>query len=102
MLAAIPELAVVDPGDQEICCGSAGIYNLVQASAAAELGRNKADRVLAVGPDAYASANPGCLVQVTGALRRAGRPLPAFHPVELVDAALQGLSTAETLRGARR
>jgi glycolate oxidase iron-sulfur subunit len=102
MLAPIPELAVVDPGDQEICCGSAGIYNLVQASAAAELGRNKADRILAVDPDAYASANPGCLVQVTGALRRAGRPLPAFHPVELVDAALQGLSATETLRGARR
>ena len=102
MLAAIPDLDVVDPGDQEICCGSAGIYNLVQAAAARELGRDKADRVLAVNPDAYASANPGCLVQVTGALRRAGRPLPAFHPVELVDAALQGLSAAEIIRGARR
>jgi glycolate oxidase iron-sulfur subunit len=102
MLAAIPDLDVVDSGDQEICCGSAGIYNIVQAPAARELGRDKADRILAVDPDAYASANPGCLIQVTGALRRAGRPLPAFHPVELVDAALQRRSTAETIRRARR
>jgi glycolate oxidase iron-sulfur subunit len=102
MLASIPGLDVVEPGDQEICCGSAGIYNLVQARAARKLGRDKADRVLALDPGAYASANPGCLVQVTSALRQAGRPLPAFHPVQLVDAALQGFSAAETVRGARR
>jgi glycolate oxidase iron-sulfur subunit len=102
MLAAVPGLEVLEPADQEICCGSAGIYNLVQAPAANELGGRKAELVLALEPDAYASANPGCLVQVAGALRDAGRPLPAFHPVELVDAALRGRSAAETLREARR
>jgi glycolate oxidase iron-sulfur subunit len=102
MLAAIPGLDVLEPADQDICCGSAGIYNVVQAPAARELGRRKADRVLAVEPDAYASANPGCLVQVSGALRRAGRPLPALHPVELLDAALQGRSATEVVREARR
>jgi glycolate oxidase iron-sulfur subunit len=102
MLAAIPGLDVVEPADQEICCGSAGIYNLVQARAARELGRSKADRVLAVEPDAYASANPGCLVQVSGALRQAGRSLPAFHPIELLEAALEGLAATDLIRRARR
>jgi glycolate oxidase iron-sulfur subunit len=102
MLAAVPGLEQAEPADQEICCGSAGIYNLVQPEAARELGRRKAERVLEVEPDAYASGNPGCLVQVTAALRRAGRPLPAFHPVELVDASLRGIEAGELLRRARR
>ncbi len=53
-------------------------------------------------PDAYASGNPGCLVQVTAALRRAGRPLPAFHPIELVDASIRGVDASELLAAARR
>ena len=102
VLAGIPGLELAEPADQDICCGSAGIYNLLQPEAAGELGRRKAERVLAVEPDAYASGNPGCLVQVTAALRRAGRPLPAFHPVELVDASLRGADSGELLAGARR
>ena len=54
------------------------------------------------GADAYASGNPGCLVQVTAALRRAGHPLPAFHPIELVDASIRGLRRERLLREARR
>jgi glycolate oxidase iron-sulfur subunit len=102
MLRAIPELELVEPAEQELCCGSAGIYNLVQPQAARELGDRKAANVLAADPDAYASGNPGCLVQVTGALRRAGRPLPAFHPIELVDASIRGVDASELLRTARR
>ena len=60
------------------------------------------ERPVATQPDAYASANPGCLIQVTAALRRAGNPLPAFHPVELVDASIRGLSAPALLAGARR
>jgi glycolate oxidase iron-sulfur subunit len=101
-LRAIPGLSILEPGEQDLCCGSAGIYNLVQPSAAAQLGDRKADRVLATEPDAYASGNPGCLVQVTAALRRAGRPLPAFHPIELVDASIRGVAASELLAGARR
>jgi glycolate oxidase iron-sulfur subunit len=101
-LQAIPQLALLEPEDQELCCGSAGIYNIVQPGAARELGDRKAERVLETRPDAYASGNPGCLVQVTAALRRAGRPLPAFHPVELVDASIRGLGAADFLRDARR
>ena len=102
MLSAIPGLDLVEPADQDICCGSAGIYNLVQAPAARELGRRKAERILALEPDIYASSNPGCLIQVSGALRHAGRPLPALHPVELLDATLHGRSPTEIMRRARR
>jgi glycolate oxidase iron-sulfur subunit len=102
MLDAIPGLERLEPAEQDICCGSAGIYNIVQARAAAELGDRKATHVLATEPDAYAAGNPGCLVQVTAALRRAGRPTPAFHPVELVDASIRGLSAQPLLRDARR
>jgi glycolate oxidase iron-sulfur subunit len=58
--------------------------------------------VLATAPDAYASANPGCLVQVAQALGRAGRPLPAFHPVELLDASIRAVGAADLLANARR
>src|SRR3989442_4915913 len=102
MLDAIPGLERLEPAEQEICCGSAGIYNIVQPATAAELGDRKAAHVLATEPDAYASGNPGCLVQVTAALRRAGRPTPAFHPIELVDASILGLSPEQLLRDARR
>jgi glycolate oxidase iron-sulfur subunit len=101
-LGAIPGLTLLEPGEQEICCGSAGLYNLVQPDAARELGRRKADHVLATAPDAYASGNPGCLLQVTAALRRAGTPLPAFHPIELVDASIRGLNVEALLARARR
>jgi glycolate oxidase iron-sulfur subunit len=102
VLERIPGLRVVEPAEQDLCCGSAGVYNVTQPDAARDLGDRKARNVLATEPDAYASANPGCLVQVSQALGRAGRPLPAFHPVELVDASLRGVPAAELLASARR
>jgi glycolate oxidase iron-sulfur subunit len=101
-LRGIPGLVLLEPAEQDLCCGSAGIYNLVQPAAAAELGDRKAERILATEPDAYASGNPGCLVQVTAALRRAGHPVPAFHPIELVDAAIRGVDAQDLLAAARR
>jgi glycolate oxidase iron-sulfur subunit len=102
LLRRIPGLRVVEPAEQDICCGSAGIYNVVQPEAARDLGDRKAAHVLATDPDAYASANPGCLVQVAQALGRAGAPLPALHPVELLDASLRGVPAGELLARARR
>jgi glycolate oxidase iron-sulfur subunit len=58
--------------------------------------------VLATEPDAYASANPGCLVQVSQALGRMGSPLPALHPVELLDASLRGVTAQDVVARARR
>jgi glycolate oxidase iron-sulfur subunit len=92
LLRAIPGLELVEPAEQELCCGSAGIYNLLQPEAARSLGDRKAANVLATEPDLYVSANPGCLLQVSAALRRAGRPLPAAHPVELLDASIRGVA----------
>ena len=101
-LERIPGLRVVEPAEQDLCCGSAGIYNVTQPGAARDLGDRKARAVLGTAPDAYASANPGCLVQVSQALGRAGTLLPALHPVELLDASLRGVPTAELLASARR
>lgn len=102
MLRAIPGLELAEVAEQTICCGSAGIYNLVQPQAARKLGERKARHVLATGAEAYASANPGCLIQVSAALRRRGRRLPALHPIELVDASIRGVPAAELLARARR
>ncbi len=101
-LARIPGLEIVEPAEQDLCCGSAGIYNLVQPDAARELGERKGEAVLATGASVYASANPGCLVQISNALRRAKRPLPALHPVELVDASIRGVPPGDLRAHARR
>jgi glycolate dehydrogenase iron-sulfur subunit len=102
VLRSIPGLELVEPAEQAICCGSAGIYNLVQPEAAAELGERKAANVSATGADAYASANPGCLVQVSTYLRRSDAGLPALHPVEILDASIRGVGAQELLGSARR
>ena len=102
VLDRIPGLTVVEPAEQDLCCGSAGIYNVTQAQAACELGDRKAGHVLATGADAVASANPGCLVQVAQALGRAGQPLPMLHPVEILDASISGTRADTLLESARR
>ncbi len=86
ILAAIPGLEVVEL-DDDMCCGSAGVYNLIQPEPAAELGRRKAATLRAAGVDALATANPGCLLQLR---RHVGGDLQMFHPVELVDASIRG------------
>jgi glycolate oxidase iron-sulfur subunit len=72
----------VSEGD--ICCGSAGIYNLLQPEAAGALGARKAANLLDTGAQAIAAANPGCAAQLDFHLRRLEAPLPIYHPVELV------------------
>ncbi len=102
MLDSIPGLRRLEPADQDLCCGSAGIYNIVQPDAASERGDRTARSILDTGAHAYASANPGCLVQVSAALRRLGHPLPAFHPIELLDASIRGVEAERLLDKARR
>jgi glycolate oxidase iron-sulfur subunit len=101
-LTTIPGVELAEPREQELCCGSAGIYNIVRPDAAQELGDRKAQRILETDADVYASGNPGCLVQVSSALRRAGRPLPTLHPIEIVDASIRGVPADELLATARR
>jgi glycolate oxidase iron-sulfur subunit len=102
VLGSIPAIQLLEPAEQPICCGSAGIYNIVQPTAAAALGERKAANVVATGAKAYASSNPGCLVQVSTYLRRSGALLPALHPVELLDASIRGVTAGRLFAGARR
>jgi len=88
VLRTIPGLQVTDIPEAEICCGSAGIYNLVMPDAGAELGRRKIANVVSVLPDALATANPGCLLQIR---RYLPAELPMFHPIELIDASIRGV-----------
>jgi glycolate oxidase iron-sulfur subunit len=90
ILRQIPGLEILEPGHWEICCGSAGIYNLTQPDAAAALGRQKAEWLLATGADAIAAANPGCTLQIQAHLRELGRPLPVYHPLELLHLSITG------------
>jgi glycolate oxidase iron-sulfur subunit len=92
LLRAIPGLELADPAEWEVCCGSAGIYNLLQPEAAAELGRRKAANLAATDPDAVVAGNPGCALQIASHLAAAGRPVPVYHPIELLDASIRGRS----------
>ncbi|HYY27567.1 MAG TPA: glycolate oxidase subunit GlcF [Chthoniobacterales bacterium] len=92
LLRSIPQLELLEIPESAICCGSAGIYNLVQPQAAAELGDRKASQVAAVEPDLVVSGNPGCLLQLQSALARAGRHVPVRHTVEVLDASIRGVS----------
>ncbi len=90
LLRAIPELELVELAEGDLCCGSAGIYNVLEPGPAGVLGERKARNVLAANPQVLAAANPGCLLHISAALRRLGHPLPTLHPIELVDASIRG------------
>jgi glycolate oxidase iron-sulfur subunit len=94
LLSQIPGLELVEIPEAAICCGSAGIYNLVQPATAAELGDRKAGHIAPLRPDVVATGNPGCLFQIQSALARAGRPMPVLHTVQLLDASITGLEAA--------
>ena len=85
LLRSIPSLELVEvPAERDVCCGSAGIYNLVQPQAAAQLGARKARHLLDTGAQAIAAGNPGCTAQLDLHLRELGQPLPIYHPIELL------------------
>ena len=97
LLRAIPDLGVAEIGDGGTCCGSAGIYNLVQPEAAAELGARKARAVQATGARLLVSANPGCTMQIASALGAQGTPMPVAHIAEVLDASIRGLPASALL-----
>jgi glycolate oxidase iron-sulfur subunit len=97
VLAKIPELQLLEPAEAALCCGSAGIYNLVRPGPAKELGDRKVRNVLATSPDVVVSGNPGCLLQLRSGMLSAGSPVPVIHMVELVDASIRGIPAAALL-----
>ena len=90
LLAAIPDLRLAEIPDAGTCCGSAGVYNLLQPEAARELGARKADAVLATGASLLISANPGCTLQVCAALAERGATIATAHTAEVLDASIRG------------
>ncbi|GAA0495581.1 glycolate oxidase iron-sulfur subunit [Paractinoplanes deccanensis] len=98
LLNGIPGLTVREIADPEICCGSAGIWNVLNPVPAAELGDRKASTVLATGADLLVTANPGCLMQVASALRRQGGRIAMAHTAQVLDASIRGLGAEPLLR----
>ena len=87
----MPGLEVAEPEDWEICCGSAGIYNMVRPEPAAELGKRKAQALIDTGVTVVAAANPGCAIQIQVHARKLGHELEVVHPVELVWRSVSGM-----------
>ena len=90
LLQQIPGIELVAFAEPELCCGSAGIYNLVQPEPARQLGERKVAHIAAVHPDVVATANPGCTLQIQSVAAEQGRPLKVMHPIELIDASISG------------
>lgn len=90
LLREIPELVLKEVADPETCCGSAGIWNVLHPGPAAELGDRKAAAVHATGAQLLVTANPGCLMQVAAAMRRAGRSIRLAHTAQVLDASVRG------------
>jgi glycolate oxidase iron-sulfur subunit len=92
VLGRIPGLEIEEIEEPSLCCGSAGVYNLLYPEAAGELGDRKVQHLLATKAEALISANPGCLLQLMNMLRRRkAANIPAFHLVELLDASMRAI-----------
>jgi len=92
LLSGIPGLELVDIPEAAICCGSAGIFNLVQPDAANALADRKAQLIEPIRADVVATGNPGCILQMQSALARHGQKIPVVHTIQLVDASVRGES----------
>jgi glycolate oxidase iron-sulfur subunit len=89
VLRTIPGLTIREIGELEICCGSAGIYNLLEPDAAAALGARKVEHVAHTEADVLVSSNPGCLLQIAAGLEATGSTMRTMHLVELLDASMR-------------
>lgn len=96
LLAAIDGVQLVEPAEWELCCGSAGTYNIEKPETAHALGERKVDNLLATGAELIASGNIGCLTQIDAHLRRRGRELPVLHTIQVLDRAYE--TSLEELR----
>ena len=87
LLRTIPGVEVVDIAGGDVCCGAAGLYNVVEPEMSSELRHRKAEAVAATDAEVVASANPGCTMQIAAGLNELGRPLPVLHPIQILDRA---------------
>lgn len=91
LLGAIPGVELTSLADAEQCCGSAGVYNLLEPESARAIGLRKVDAVLAAAPDVLVSANPGCTLHIQMLLRERGSAIRTAHPIEVIDASIRGV-----------
>ena len=91
LLGSIPGLELTEIPDAGMCCGSAGVYNLLQPEAARELGQRKAASVHQTGAPLLISANPGCSLQIASALEARGENVAIAHTAEILDASIRGV-----------
>lgn len=94
LLASIPGVTIIEMTESDLCCGSAGSYNLTEPKMALELARRKADNVFATGADFLVLANPGCEFQLAAELRRRGAKIKVVHLADFLAMASVGDSTA--------
>lgn len=87
LLRAIPNLQLIEIPESELCCGSAGTYNLEQPELARQIGERKARNILTTGAEAIATGNIGCMTQIQSHLGALGHPLPVWHTMEVLDRA---------------
>jgi glycolate oxidase iron-sulfur subunit len=95
LLTQIPGVELVEL-DSDTCCGSAGVYNMLEPESAREIGQRKVDSVVAAAPELLVSANPGCTLQIQMLLRERGRGLRTAHPIEVLDASIRNAPLAAT------
>ena len=91
LLEKIPNIQLKEPIDAALCCGSAGVYNMLQPQVADELGQQKVRNLLNTGAQLIASANPGCSLQIKKHLEIQGKEITLLHPIELLDYAIRGV-----------
>ncbi len=97
LLRGIPGVELRALVEAEICCGSAGVYNVLHPEPARELGERKARAVLATGADVMVTANPGCWMQVATTLDRMGHRMPVAHTIQVLDASIRAVPVTALL-----
>jgi glycolate oxidase iron-sulfur subunit len=91
LLQKIPGIKLKEPIDADLCCGSAGVYNMLQPEVAHELGQQKVDNLLNTGAELIASSNPGCSLQIKKHLLLKNQEINLMHPMELLDYSIRGI-----------
>jgi glycolate oxidase iron-sulfur subunit len=90
LLRQIPGVTLREPIDAALCCGSAGVYNMLQPEVAHELGQQKVQNLLNTGASLIASSNPGCSMQLGKHLGLQEKTVPVVHPIKLLDLSIRG------------
>ncbi len=91
LIAAIPGIKLIEMQEPEMCCGSAGIYNIQQPALAKQLLDWKWRNVEATGASIVASGNPGCHAWLEQASQDSGKAIKVVHTMELLEASFSGL-----------